>query len=176
MSEYLSEGSSIKAKVCDITMIKCDAIVNAANKTLLGGGGVDGAIHTAAGPKLLEECIALNGCETGEAKLTRGYNLPARYIIHTVGPIYSGSDKDPVMLANCYKNSLNVAKQNNLHSITFAAISTGIYAYPIDDAAKIALNTIKDWIVANKNYKVEVLMSCFDGKIKGSYDKYLAFL
>lgn len=174
MSDNLPEGSSISIRVCDITMIKCDAIVNAANKTLLGGGGVDGAIHTAAGPKLLEECATLNGCETGEAKITKGYNLPARYIIHTVGPIYSGSDEDSVMLAKCYKNSLDLAKKNNLHSITFAAISTGIYAYPIDAAARIALNTIKEWIITNSDYNVEILLSCFDDRIKNSYEKYIA--
>ncbi len=153
--------SSINYHVGDITKLKVDAIVNAANSSLLGGGGVDGCIHRAAGPQLLEECRTLNGCRTGEAKITGGYNLPARHVIHTVGPIYSGSVSDPQMLRNCYWNSLDVAKANDLHSIAFPGISTGVYGYPKKEAAHIALTTVKEWIEANYGYDIEVTFVCF---------------
>jgi O-acetyl-ADP-ribose deacetylase (regulator of RNase III) len=131
----------------DITQLKVDAIVNSANTTLLGGGGVDGAIHKAAGPKLLEECRTLNGCNTGEAKITKGYNLPAPHIIHTVGPVYKdGLRSEPQLLKNCYLNSLKLAKENNIRTIAFPAISTGIYGYPKNEAAAIVANTIKEFI------------------------------
>jgi O-acetyl-ADP-ribose deacetylase (regulator of RNase III) len=125
----------------DITKVEAEAIVNAANSTLLGGGGVDGAIHRAAGPELLEECRSLGGCRPGEAKITRGYRLPARFVIHTVGPFWSGGQRgEAEILANCYRNSLHVAQENGVKTIAFPAISCGAYRYPIADAAKIAVN------------------------------------
>lgn len=152
----------VSIKTLDITKADVECIVNAANSTLLGGGGVDGAIHRAAGPGLLAECRTLHGCNTGEAKLTKGYKLKAEYVIHTVGPIYSGSKNDPWMLANCYRNSLELAKKNDIHSIAFPAISTGVYGYPLKDATKIALRTVADWLLMNKDYEMNVLFSCFD--------------
>ena len=152
----------ISIATLDITKAEVECIVNAANSTLLGGGGVDGAIHRAAGPELLAECRTLHGCNTGEAKITKGYKLKADYVIHTVGPIYSGSKNDPWMLANCYKNSLELAKKNDIHSIAFPAISTGVYGYPLKDATKIALRTVAEWLLMNTDYEMHVLFSCFD--------------
>lgn len=146
----------------DITKLEIDCIVNAANKSLLGGGGVDGAIHKAAGPNLLEECRTLNGCETGEAKITKGYNLPAEYIIHTVGPRYSGKKSDAKLLRNCYWNSLEVARVNGLHSIAFPAISTGIYGYPLEEATEIALKTVSDWLKINPNHGMAIMFACYN--------------
>jgi len=131
----------------DITGLAVDAIVNAANITLLGGGGVDGAIHRAAGPELLAECKTLGGCQPGEAKITRGYLLPARFVIHTVGPVWSGGQRgEPETLANCYRNSLRVAGENNIRTVAFPAISCGAYRYPIAAAAKIAIETTTEFL------------------------------
>ena len=147
--------SVLELIVGDITKQKTDAIVNAANTRLIPGGGVDGAIHRAAGPKLYEECKKLGGCKTGEVKLTKGYNLPATYVIQTVGPRYSGSIKDSEKLALCYMESLKIAKENRIKSISFPAISTGVYGYPIKEAAKISLATISEEL--KKNPEVELV-------------------
>lgn len=162
---YLEQG--------DITKIDCDCIVNAANKSLLGGGGVDGAIHRAAGPELLAECRTLNGCETGEAKITKGYNLPAKYVIHTVGPVYSGKPDDEELLTNCYRNSLNLAKKHDIHSIAFPAISTGVYGYPQEEAIPIAMRTVANWLDENDDYEMKVIMSCFNHKV---YELFKSFV
>lgn len=155
----------------DITKVKADCIVNAANTSLLGGGGVDGAIHRAAGPGLLAECRTLDGCHTGEAKITGGYNLPAKYVIHTVGPIYDGDEEDPILLASCYTNSLELARQKGLHSIVFPNISTGVYGYPKAEAAQIAMNTVGKWLAAHKDYVMHVVMCCFDQENYALYEK-----
>lgn len=146
----------------DITTLECDAIVNAANRSLIGGGGVDGAIHKAAGPKLLEECRSLGGCNTGEAKITKGYNLKAKYVIHTVGPIYSGKPDDKTDLANCYINSLNTAREKDIHSIAFPAISTGVYGYPPEEAAHISMEAIKKWMNENEDYYIQIILVSFN--------------
>ena len=139
----------IEIRQGDITKLDVDAIVNAANKSLLGGGGVDGAIHRAAGPQLLDECRTLGGCPTGEARITKGYNLPASFVIHTVGPVYSGKPQDSQLLTNCYMNSLTLAAENNVKSIAFPAISCGVYGYPIDQACKIAVDTTCNFLKSN---------------------------
>lgn len=135
----------------DITKLEVDAIVNAANTTLLGGGGVDGAIHRAAGPRLLEECRRLGGCAPGEAKITRGYNLPAKFVIHTVGPVWHGGRRgEAETLANCYQSSLSLAVENGIQAIAFPAISCGAYRYPIEEAARIAVKTATEFLVASQ--------------------------
>ena len=153
----------------DITKLDCDGIVNAANRSLLGGGGVDGAIHRAAGPELLAECRTLHGCRTGEAKITKGYRLRAKYIIHTVGPIYSGTAEDAAQLADCYRNSLNLAKEHDVHSIAFPAISTGVYGYPLEDATEIAVKTVAQWLEAHADYAMQVMFCCFDARTERVY-------
>ena len=147
--------------VGDITTLAVDAIVNAANRSLLGGGGVDGAIHRAAGRELLAECRTLGGCETGAAKITKGYRLPARYVIHTVGPVYSGSASDAELLRSCYRSSLDLALAHGLHSIAFPAISTGVYGYPKEAAAKVALMTIRAWFDAHPDAGLRVTIVSF---------------
>ena len=153
----------------DITKLDCDCIVNAANRSLLGGGGVDGAIHRAAGPELRAECRTLHGCRTGEAKITKGYRLKAKYIIHTVGPIYSGTAEDAAQLADCYRNSLNLAKEYELHSIAFPAISAGAYGYPLDAATQIAVDTEADWLQSHADYDMKVIFCCFDARTAQAY-------
>ena len=157
----------------DITKLGIDAIVNAANTTLLGGGGVDGAIHRAAGPELLEECRTLGGCRPGEAKITRGYNLPAPFIIHTVGPVWSGGERgEPQILANCYRDSLHLAAQNKLKTIAFPAISCGAYRYPIPDAAKIAVNNTRDFLATNDQIEKVIFVAATD-EIFAAYEELL---
>jgi O-acetyl-ADP-ribose deacetylase len=154
----------------DITTYKIDCIVNAANRTLLGGGGVDGAIHRAAGKELLDECRTLGGCETGGAKLTKGYKLPARFVIHTVGPVWRGGDhQEEQLLKNCYKNSLALAAAHGLGEIAFPAISTGIYGYPVDLAARCALSVITDFLDSSPSSVRTVYLSCFDERTKQAY-------
>ena len=159
----------------DITKItNTEAIVNAANHTLLGGGGVDGAIHRAAGPKLLEECRTLHGCNTGEAKLTGAYNLPCKYVIHTVGPVWRGGKSgEPQLLANCYKHSLQVALSKRIRSVAFPSISTGVYSYPVAEAAEIAVTTVKEFIRNHPGELDLIQWVLFDRHTYEEYDKAL---
>src|ERR1700747_96763 len=164
---------SIQVVEGDITTIQVDAIVNAANTTLLGGGGVDGAIHHAAGSELLEECRKLNGCATGQAKITKGYNLPAKFVIHTVGPVWrGGSRNEPELLADCYRNSLALATAHSIKAIAFPAISCGIYGYPIDQAVRIAVRETTAYLEKNSAPE-KVIFACFG---RGIYDAYIGAL
>lgn len=157
----------------DITKQKVDAIVNAANTSLLGGGGVDGAIHRAAGPELLEFNKNLGGCKTGEARISPGFNLPAKYVISTVGPVWNGgSNNEDKLLANCYKNSLKLAVENKIKTIAFPAISTGIYRFPLERAARIALNELKTFLEENGEIE-KVIFVCFDDKNYNAYKENL---
>ena len=153
----------------DITALDVDAIVNAAKNSLLGGGGVDGAIHRAAGPQLLAECRTLGGCPTGEARITRGYDLPARHVVHTVGPVWNGGDRDePRLLASCYRMSLELCEPNGIRSIAFPAISCGVYRFPIEQACRIALGEIESYL--SKGDAIErVVLICFDADVYETY-------
>lgn len=169
-----SMNTKIELVKGDITKLKVDAIVNAANETLLGGGGVDGAIHRAAGPELLEECRKLGGCKTGQAKITKGYKLPSKYVIHTVGPIWHGGGyKEKELLSDCYRNSLELAKDHNTKIIAFPSISTGAYRFPIEEACPIALKTVKDFIQDNPDIVEKVIFVLFSERDLEVYRNYL---
>ena len=166
---------TIQAIQADITTLSVDAIVNAANSSLLGGGGVDGAIHRAAGPDLVRECRLLGGCKPGEAKITKGYRLPARHVIHTVGPVWYGGDRsEPLQLRSCYENSLTIAFDKGFATIAFPSISTGIYGYPIELAAEIAIATVRDFADAANSRLSEVTFCCFSIEDLDVYEQILA--
>ncbi|KZT73067.1 A1pp-domain-containing protein [Daedalea quercina L-15889] len=173
--DYLEKVSLYQG---DITNLEVDAIVNAANTSLLGGGGVDGAIHAAAGPQLLDECRTLDGCETGSAKITKGYDLPAKHVVHAVGPIYSqcNADEKAKQLESCYKTSLQIAVQNSLKHVAFPSISTGIYGYPIEDATHVALDTARQFLDSDYGETLErVVFVVWSDKDKGVYEDLIPF-
>ncbi len=165
--------TKLEVKKVDITTLNVDCIVNTANSTLLGGGGVDGAIHREAGLELLEECKTLGGCKVGEAKITKGYNLSSKYIIHTVGPFYSSQEESEELLSDCYYNSLEVARKNNIKSIAFPCISIGVFKYPKDEAAKVAINTIKRYIKEYPDVFKKIIFAVFEELDLNIYNKLI---
>lgn len=169
-------GHRLEARQVDIVTLAVDAIVNAANATLLGGGGVDGAIHRAAGPQLLEECRTLGGCPTGQARITRGWRLPAKHVIHTVGPVWSGGSRgEPALLASCYRESLALAAAHGVGSIAFPAISCGVYGYPLEAAVRIAVRECTGFVAANDR-PAQIIFVCFGDAAFAAYQRELATL
>lgn len=175
MEEVTSELDRIVLMQGDIARLQLDAIVNAANSSLLGGGGVDGAIHRAAGPELVAECRTIGGCPTGQARLTRGYDLPARYVIHTVGPVYHGQAEDRRLLAACYRNSLQLAMDQGIASIAFPAISCGVYGYPIGEASRVAVDTTRTFLKSHAAIEKVIFMLFSAGDLR-VYQQYLETL